>query len=744
METNQRSRTGRRTHQAGVLMALVLAVVCTDAGAAIAAGPNGSAATNPGNIDTPEEAAARIRFLYFAEDYEGGRSEGRDLVRRFPQSTELTAWELLHEAQRRTDGQPLRQAEILSTTRPRDPWSWFTLAGTLRANPERRAESLTASRKALSMSPHQPDFLWLRATTLLDNGRFLEAIELVDRSLPKVPNPAQLRVVKGDAVRYLGQDESSATTLQFMEGALREYAKARAADPACVGAYTRPAELLLYHMKQPGEAVSLLEMAAGYAPCSPAVHREYWEAVSSLPETTNAEKRRRIEPDIERMLGCRGDDPVVLWYAGSAYGELGAKDRETQFYDRILRDYPDAKVAELVLMNRIEQAKEESGTASGAELGDEEAYQKSLWEFIRRPMHQNQALLGEAYIRLFFSLKGDPAANGDDLLEALEGMVKYDELNQQLSHTAGPLALADRQVHLDRAEALVEDGLAATDRRGRRGYPYASMSRDKRRAAAKYFKASLTDALGWVHFQQGKLDQAERELTKASKLYPRGMMNLYHLGRLYESRGDLTRAQEYYVQGLAIMSPGENLSEKGLKDLYVRENGSAEGYEAFRAQFEQKSAQERKARILAERNTTPEPLDPFDLKTLDGKRVQVAALRGKVVVVNFWGLWCGWCREEMPDLQKLHEKYRGDPRVAIMTVDTGDDPDKVREWMKQRGFDFPVLIDDGYVEKLRLRGFPTTWIVSPDGHKAYVVNGWSKRLLEEYGWRIEALKGDHS
>ena len=38
----------------------------------------------------------------------------------------------------------------------------------------------------------------------------------------------------------------------------------------------------------------------------------------------------------------------------------------------------------------------------------------------------------------------------------------------------------------------------------------------------------------------------------------------------------------------------------------------------------------------------------------------------------------------------------------------------------------------------------STWIVSPDGHKAYVVNGWSKRLLEEYGWRIEALKGDHS
>jgi len=111
------------------------------------------------------------------------------------------------------------------------------------------------------------------------------------------------------------------------------------------------------------------------------------------------------------------------------------------------------------------------------------------------------------------------------------------------------------------------------------------------------------------------------------------------------------------------------------------------------------------------------------------------------VVINFWGIWCGWCVKELPDLQKLHEKYAADPDVAILTIDNDQNPSDVPPWMKQRGFTFPVLLDDGYVTKVGVHAFPTTWFLDREGRKVFEKVGWSEKLLEEFSWRVEATRG---
>jgi len=63
------------------------------------------------------------------------------------------------------------------------------------------------------------------------------------------------------------------------------------------------------------------------------------------------------------------------------------------------------------------------------------------------------------------------------------------------------------------------------------------------------------------------LDKAERELLKALELSPGGRETLYHLGRFYEAKNDGARAEEYYVKGLAVQSPGTNPSEAALKAI---------------------------------------------------------------------------------------------------------------------------------------------------------------------------------
>lgn len=144
---------------------------------------------------------------------------------------------------------------------------------------------------------------------------------------------------------------------------------------------------------------------------------------------------------------------------------------------------------------------------------------------------------------------------------------------------------------------------------------------------------------------------------------------------------------------------------------------------------------------MAARIESPSPVAAFNLRSLDGKQVTLDSLKGKIVVINYWGIWCGWCVKEMPDLQKLHEKYAADPDIAILTIDNDQNPDDVPPWMKQKGYTFPVLFDDGYVTRVGIHAFPTTWFLDRQGRKAFEKVGWSEKLLEEFSWRVEAIRG---
>ena len=63
--------------------------------------------------------------------------------------------------------------------------------------------------------------------------------------------------------------------------------------------------------------------------------------------------------------------------------------------------------------------------------------------------------------------------------------------------------------------------------------------------------------------------------------------------------------------------------------------------------------------------------------------------------------------------------------------------------MKQKRYTFPVLLDDGFAAKI-VTTFPTTWFLDRDGRRVFVKTGWSEKLLEEFSWRIEALRSGAS
>lgn len=108
----------------------------------------------------------------------------------------------------------------------------------------------------------------------------------------------------------------------------------------------------------------------------------------------------------------------------------------------------------------------------------------------------------------------------------------------------------------------------------------------------------------------------------------------------------------------------------------------------------------------------------FMLKNLSGETIILRDVmsKNKAVLINFWATWCPPCREEIPDLIRLQEKYPPGS-LTILGVDVGESADKVSSFAKEAGINYPLLLDsDSKVAgKYRIVGIPTTLLVTPDG-----------------------------
>ena len=107
---------------------------------------------------------------------------------------------------------------------------------------------------------------------------------------------------------------------------------------------------------------------------------------------------------------------------------------------------------------------------------------------------------------------------------------------------------------------------------------------------------------------------------------------------------------------------------------------------------------------------------PFDLKTLDGKSVQLADMKGKVVVMNFWATWCGPCKEEMPAFERLRQKL--DPEhFAVLTITTDLQRDGIKHFLANLNVQLPVLFDEDQdvSHAYLVRALPTTVLIDRQG-----------------------------
>jgi thiol-disulfide isomerase/thioredoxin len=136
----------------------------------------------------------------------------------------------------------------------------------------------------------------------------------------------------------------------------------------------------------------------------------------------------------------------------------------------------------------------------------------------------------------------------------------------------------------------------------------------------------------------------------------------------------------------------------------------------------------------------PDPAKEFAVKGIDGGTVNLAAARGKVVLLNFWATWCGPCRMEVPDLVELQKKYQDRLQVIGLVVDDADE-DAVRKFAKRYGINYPVALatDEMRIQFGGIPALPTSFIIDVQGR--VVQKHIGLRDPELYEMEVRALLG---
>lgn len=104
--------------------------------------------------------------------------------------------------------------------------------------------------------------------------------------------------------------------------------------------------------------------------------------------------------------------------------------------------------------------------------------------------------------------------------------------------------------------------------------------------------------------------------------------------------------------------------------------------------------------------------------TMAGDSVSLAALRGKVVLLNVWATWCGPCRKEIPELRALDAAYRGRGLELIgVSVDTDGTDETIKEFVKEFTMDYAIWRDpnEAVSATFRLAGVPATFLIDRRG-----------------------------
>ncbi|MBV8388398.1 MAG: redoxin domain-containing protein [Mucilaginibacter sp.] len=265
------------------------------------------------------------------------------------------------------------------------------------------------------------------------------------------------------------------------------------------------------------------------------------------------------------------------------------------------------------------------------------------------------------------------------------------------------------------------------------------------------------DTYAYILFKQGKYTEAlqyEQPVIDHSKTVDPDVGDNYL--QIIVALGQTTKAKDF-AEMMVKDGHGTESMKALLKKEYIKAKGSDNGFDGYLASLEQSFKDKTRADLAKTMINQPAPA--FTLKDLDGKVVSLADLKGKIVIVDFWATWCGPCKASFPGMQLAVNKYKDDPNVKFLFVDTWENGDNyvdgVKKFIADNKYTFHVLIDeksaDGRQAKVvtayEVSGIPTKFIIDKNGNIRFKYIGYSgsaDKILDEVTDMIDMTQNPDS
>lgn len=188
-----------------------------------------------------------------------------------------------------------------------------------------------------------------------------------------------------------------------------------------------------------------------------------------------------------------------------------------------------------------------------------------------------------------------------------------------------------------------------------------------------------------------------------------------YVNAMLEIKKDYIRQNPDNDLSVYLLSTSSIETLKELIDSFsdrARQGTMAPLYKAMQEDLERISARENAQKAM----TPGAPAPDFTVRDLDGKDFTLSSLKGKYVVLDFWGSWCGWCIKGIPDMKKSYEKYKG--RIEFVGVDCNDTEEAWKKAVEEHQLPWINVYNDGNPDVSMMygvSGYPTKFIIDPEG-----------------------------